>query len=776
MRSLLLAICLTMLLLPAGAHAAEKVDFVRDIAPIFQQHCIRCHSPNIKKGAISLATLADLKKQGQLEPGDPEASHLLELITPDEDGKAQMPKEGAALKPAQVALIRQWVKQGAVWPEAVVLQEKSKADKDWWSLQPLSTAEPPAAVDGFPAAWAAHPIDRFIAGKLAEKKLQPSPPASRRELIRRATYDLTGLPPSPEEVAAFIADDQPGAFARVVGRLLASPRYGERWGRHWLDVVRFGESNGFERNVIINNLWPFRDYVIRSFNEDKPFDRFIHEHLAGDVLAPGDPAVVTGSAFLVCGPYDNVGNQDAVQARQIRANTIDEMIRATSEAFLGLTVGCARCHNHKFDPILQADYYAMYATFAGVRHGSREIATPEQRAARTAKIKPLNDRRIVIGSEVNAINAAVKKDSKLNTPETQQRLAALKQELAELTAKINAVPPLPSIWVGSHRENEAKGPFFIFLGGSPEKKGEAVSVGSLNALGESEASYTLPESATAATRRKQLAQWITAPGNALPRRVLANRLWHYHFGAGIVNTPSDFGYMGGRPSHPQLLDWLAAQLDRHGWKLKAMHRTIMLTQTYQQSAAWRKEPAKVDSDARLLWRFPPRRLSAEEIRDTMLHVSGKLNLKMGGPGFRMYEYQQDNVATYVPLDKHPESTYRRAVYHQNARAAPTDLMAEFDQPDCAFSTPRRARTTTPLQALTTLNHSFTLDMAAALASRIEKEAGAEPATQVRRAFALCYNRQPTEVELKECTTLLQQHPLSALCRVLLNTSELIYVK
>jgi len=754
---------------------AKKVDFVRDVAPLIQQHCIRCHTPGNPKGDLSLATIAGLKEQGHLEPGDPAGSNLIDVITPAGGQAAQMPKEGAPLSAAEIAMITRWVQQGASWPQEVVLQEKSKAGKDWWSLQPLSKAAPPAAVKEFPAAWANHPIDLCVGSKLAEKGLQPSPPATRRELIRRATYDLTGLPPSAAEVAAFIADKQPGAFARVVDRLLASPQYGQRWGRHWLDVVRFGESNGFERNVIIGNLWPFRDYVIGSFNQDKPFDQFITEHLAGDALAPGDPAVVIGSAFLVCGPYDNVGNQDAVQSRQIRANTIDEMIRATSEAFLGLTVGCARCHNHKFDPILQADYYSMYATFAGVRHGSRLITTPQQQAARAAKLKPLNDRRIALTSQRNALNTALQSQPD-PAEKDRQRVAELNRQIAKATAEINAVPAPPNVWVGNHSANEAKGPFHIFTGGSPEKRGELVAPASLSALDPVTPAFKLTGNPTEAGRRLELARWMVNKQNPLTPRVLANRVWHYHFGAGIVNTPSDFGYMGGRPSHPQLLDWLAAQLHKTGWKLKPLHRTIMLSQTYQQSAAWRKQAAKADGDSRLLWRFPPRRLSAEEIRDTMLQIAGKLNPQMGGPGFRLYQYQQDNVATYVPLDKHPASTYRRAVYHQNARAAPVDLMAEFDQPDCAFSISRRARTTTPLQALTALNHSFTLDMAAAIASRIEKEAGPQPAAQIRHAYALCYNRQPSAAELADCTALLKTQPLPALCRVLLNTSELIYLK
>lgn len=830
-----------------------------------------------------------------------------------------------------------------------------QAETTWWSLRPLSDAQPPQ-IRGGPAEWAewaSHPIDRFVYARLAERGLSPNPPASKRSLIRRATYDLTGLPPTPEEVAEFLDDTSPGAYERLIDRLLASPRYGERWGRHWLDVVRFGESNGFERNVLINNLWPFRDYVIRSLNEDKPFDQLVREHLAGDVVGQGDREVEVGTAFLVCGPYDNVGNQDPQQAAQIRANTIDEMIRATTEAFLGLTVGCARCHDHKFDPIGQADYYALYATFAGVEHGSRGLATPEEKQDRAARLEPLEqhrsrleeqkaalqqsildrarqkatdyanrwvrppvDRRgteevfppvsaryvrlVVEGQEqqpsartgynieefeiwtagetprnvalasagasakgrsrtaddfAGAYSAALTIDGETGArwiasgpeltiklarpsrigrvlfysdksgqagdhpvanfvceyrllvsldgkewteianshdrrpvnpahenhrlreleirPDEREALADLQRQIEEVDHEIADLPNPPEWWVG--RFHEAPGPFHVFLGGSPQRKGPEVVPSSLSALADVVPPYALGDDSPEAERRLALAEWLVHPDNPLTPRVLANRLWHYHFGRGIVATPSDFGAMGGLPSHPELLDWLARQIHKHQWRLKPLHRLIMTSQTYRQSCAHRAEAAETDADARFLWRFPPRRLSAEEIRDTLLAISGRLDPQMGGPGFRLYRYLEDNVATYVPLDRPGPETYRRSVYHQNARACSVDLLTDFDSPDCARAAPRRDSTTSPMQALTMLNHQFTLDMANYLAMRIEGEVGAVPADQVRRAFALAYCRSPGEEELCHACELIEDHGLAAFCRVLFNTNELIYV-
>lgn len=931
---------------------SPQVDFVRDVAPILEAHCIRCHNPGNRRGDLSLATIADLKSRAYLAPHDPEASYLLDLVTADQGQPPAMPQEGTPLTVEQVATLRRWIESGAEWPEGLELRERSKADLTWWSLQPLSQHVPPEFADA-PIGWGENPIDRFLLAKLRAEGLAPNPAADRRDLLRRVTYDLTGLPPTPEESAAFLADASPAAYETVVDRLLASPRYGERWGRHWLDVIRFGESRGYERNEIINTLWPFRDYVIRSFNDDKPFDQFVLEHLAGDVVGRDQPDIEIGVAYLVSGPYDDVGNQDAVQAAQIRANTIDEMIRTTGEAFMGLTVGCARCHDHKFDPIRQTDYYSLYATFAGIRHGERVVATTAARQARDAALGPLTARvaalepvrakietealaraeqhkdelerrwtrpavsrqlteekfpaqpvrhvRLeVLGQEANPyatagyrieefevwsaeasprnvalavnggqaagtsrvagdfsgayspgltidgqfgasyfaggplltitlpeettvdrvtfssdragaagdnpvatfvseyrllvsrdgetwnevansfdrqpLNAAHRRrrvlDAELSEADRRQ-LADMTQELAELNRKIAAIPPLPSWWVGN--ASPAPGPFSVFLGGDPQRPGPPVTPHGLGFLAATVPPYELPLESPESDRRKALAEWLVHPHNPLPPRVLANRLWHYHFGTGLVDTPSDFGYMGGRPTHPELLDWLARQLPLHGWKLKPLHKLILLSQAYQQSAAAREDGLARDASARLLWRFPPRRLSAEELRDTLLSVSGKLNLQMGGPGFKLYQYLQDNVATYVPLDAHGPETYRRAVYHHNARASRIDLMTDFDSPDCAFSTPKRAATTTPLQALTLLNHQFSVDMATSLAERLQQDAGTDSAAQITRVFQLCYSRAPSAEEATGCAEVLQTHGLRALCRALLNSSELMYL-
>jgi len=945
---------ITGFVIAAQPMATLAVDFEKDVAPILESHCLSCHNDSNLKGDISLATPVHLLKEEIIKPGQPDDSYLIELVSVSAIGEPpEMPKKGDPLSAAEIATLREWIRAGGQWPEGIVLKEKSKADATWWSLQPLKITEPPEIITG-PAGWATSPVDRFVYRALREDGLMPSPPASRRDLIRRVTYDLTGLPPTPEEVAAFVNNDAPDAYERLVDRLLASPRYGERWGRHWLDVIRFGESRGFERNEIIRNLWPFRDYVIRSFNDDKPFDQFIIEQIAGDVIGKDNPDVELGTAFLVCGPYDDVGNQDPAQAAQIRANTVDEIIRGTSEAFLGLTMGCARCHDHKFDPILQEDYYRWYSIFAGVQHGNRTISTAGEREQYEDTINPLRgelqknkkaksnqDDEIVARASTKladyeqlwtrekihrtgveeifpAVRAALVKlvvdgtesnpnartgygideleiwtaggssrnvalstnggrargdnrvagdfekayssdltidgkfgerwlasspeltielaepvmidrilfssdrvneagdhpianfvseyriqvsvdgeewievassndrrpmndahqrkrllDHETSESEKQQR-AALNKEITRLDSEISQIKPLPSWWAGTFQPilNETH----VFLGGDPQRQGPSVAPASLKVLDSVTPGFALGQDSEESLRRSMLAEWMVEPSNPLTPRVLANRLWHYHFGTGIVSTPSDFGYMGGEPSHPELLDWLAGQLIANGWKLKPVHKLIVMSQTYRQSADYRAAAADKDADSRLLWRFPPRRLSSEELRDTMLSVSGKLHLNMGGPGFLLYEYLQDNVATYVPLDRHGPETHRRSVYHHNARAAFVDLFVEFDCPDNAFAVPRRSSTTTPLQALTLMNHSFTIDMADAFADRLIKDAGeSKPTTQVRHAFLLVYSRDPEIDELKASLKIVHEYGLPAFCRALLNSNELIYL-
>lgn len=940
------------------------------IEHLLVNRCLECHG-SLQEGGLDLRTREGALLGGEtgpaIAPGTPNKSLLIDQVF----NEKMPPKQ--ILSDEEVELLEQWIAEGAAYPDKPLdlfaYTTNSRAGYDWWSLRPIKKIAPPGIADA-PPAWSEHPIDQFVLDGLSEKGLRPSPQASPATLIRRATYDLIGLPPTADETRAFIvacaaetgAENQVGdqAYAEMLDRLLASPHYGERWARHWLDVVRFGESTGFEVNHIIDDMWPYRDYVIRSLNEDKPYNEFILEHLAGDAIGPGDVDVEVGMTFLVAGAHDIVGNQDAVQAAQIRANSIDEMIRATSESFLGLTVGCARCHDHKFDPISQKDYYRFYATFGGVYHDSREVATKEQIRERRHQVGPLERERDGLNKEKSAIQkiildrAASKVDKYdaiwsrppvdrkgteeqfetvkaqylritsegrdndpnartgyrldevevwTNAPESRnvaasrnggtaqgnsttpgdfaeaydagltideafgaswiataptltlefaqpeiinrvlfssdrpgalsatanestfigeyvieasldgeswtrvadshdrqpnndrhrrkryldaettqdekQSIVALDNELRALGKKISAIPRFPRLRVG--RLTQPKDPFHVFRGGDPQQKGEQVVSASMDTLSRAVDHYALLEDAPEQERRLALANWIADEQNPLTPRVLINRLWHYHFGTGLVSTPSDFGFMGGRPSHPELLDWLASEFSNpddtnQAWRIKRMHRLIMTSAAYRQAGTYDAKSAQVDVNSRLLWRYPPRRLSAEEIRDTMLAKSELLNTEMGGPGFRLYRYLRDNVSTYVPLETFGPATYRRSIYHQNVRASRVDLMSEFDSPDCALSEPRRVTTTSPLQALTLMNHQFTLDVAHALGERITERAAQEPHTsQSELAFELMFSRKPTSFEIRVSDELIEEHGLGALLRTLLNTNEFIYV-
>lgn len=755
------------------AQEASKA-FHEQVAPVLVKSCIPCHNPTKRSGNLSLETLSAALKGGDEGPsivaGKRSESPLYQKIVATSGNEPEMPKEKAPLSAEQAELIGKWIDEGAPWPTELLLKEKPKADADFWSFQPIQSVQPPND-DSIPENWRLNPIDRFVFAKRNDKRLEPSPPAGARELLRRMTYDLHGLPPTLEELTEFTKAYEVApqlAVEQVIDRLLASPRYGERWARHWLDVVRFGESRGYERNEIITNLWPFRDYVIESINNDKPFDALIREHLAGDVLGAGKPEIEIGSAFLTAGPYDDVGNSDSAAAAQIRADQLDEMVRATSEAFLGVTLGCCRCHDHKFDPLKHRDYYSMASAFAGTTHGPRNVLSTQQAQEREAAIKALNEEK----SRLETERGQLPKEEETKQKEIEAKIAAVVAQLA-------AVPNGQSWWVGNHKP--APGPFHVFVGGSPLKKGEEVFPSSFEVLKGKEGSFELPADKSEAERRMALANWITSPHNPLPPRVLANRIWHYHFGIGIVDTPSDFGYMGGRPSHPELLDFLARKLVDGGWKIKELHRLIMTSMTYRQSSLFREEAAKLDSDNRLLWRFSPRRLSAEEIRDSMVSAAGKLDLRMGGPGFRLYEYQQDNVATYKPLDVHGADTFRRAVYHHNARASRIDLLTDFDSPDPALGEPRRASTTNALQALTLLNHRFSLDMATFLAARAS-DGAPDNSAKITRAFEFAYGRAPSVMELelavKSMSDLEAKTPgkgLVAICRAILNSNEFLYL-
>lgn len=959
------------------AERAQVNFFEQKIRPVLVEHCYACHSESAEsvKGGLLLDSQSGWQQGGDsaapaIVPGAPEQSLLMQAVR-YQDGMEMPPTR--PLAPAIIADLETWIRNGAFDPRTDAQAELRRADRSWWSLQPLGI--PASASQPATAKAGADIIDDLVAQQLQSQGLHRNPAADARTLIRRMNYDVIGLPPTAAQVQQFTADfavDPQTATEGLVDRLLASPHYGEQWGRHWLDVVRFGESIGFERNVIIDDLWPFRDYVIRSFNADKPFNQFMVEHLAGDVVGADQPDVEVGAAFLVAGPYDDVGNQDVVAQANIRAATLDEIITATSGAFLGLTINCARCHHHKFDPIPTEDYYRMRAAFEGVRHDRRVVATAAQKQqhaaatqplvaeqqslqARVAKVEQEIEQRatdelakqtfprpridpqrieeqfpstsaryvkLVLHASTDRPNSAVGarlvevevwsaeptprnvalasaggrasgarstvaedfpeaygpqfaidgqtgeqwfiggpaeltielpnsipiervafsnakgKDiqdkaqgatpceyeilvssdgqqwrtvansfdrqpwstahgvqrlrSQVISADEAAKLKQLRRQLAEVEAQLNAIEPLPVMFVGQHQQPAQATQ--VHLGGDPMKPGEIVPPSSLEVLNQVTTNYALAADAPESQRRLALAKWITADDNPLTPRVLANRLWHYHFGTGIVDTPSDFGFLGGQPTHPELLDWLASQLVAAGWRIKPLHRQILLSQTYRQSSEYRERAAGIDKDARLLWRFPPRRLTAEEIRDTMLLLAGKLPgvvdvlpevspdkvataaTLTGGPGFRLYKFTQNNVCTYFPLDLHGPETYRRAVYHQNARASVVDLLTDFDLPDIAFAAPVRANTTTPLQALTLLNHQFTLDMAIGLAERGAARAKSAEASRIVEAmYELALQRPPRPKERQAAAELLEQHGADALGRAILNLNEVLYV-
>jgi len=932
-------LALHWLVLPGFAEAAE--DFRDRVAPLLAAKCGRCHGPEAAESGFRIDRRADALKGGDsgtpgLVAGQPEKSELFVRVS-TADKETRMPAEGEPLSAAEQKLLRDWIAAGAAWPDdlaelpaAMLPKTDTKPEKGagHWAFQPLVRRPVPDA----PSGVGSNPIDAFLAAQLSAQKLLFNPEADPRTLIRRVSFDLIGLPPTPEEIAAFeTACKQSGIdgpYQQLVNRLLASPHYGERWARHWLDVVRFAEGHGFETNQYRPTAYHYRDWVIESFNEDKPFDQFAREQIAGDTMAAHK-----ATGFLVGGPKDNVGSPDIVLRSNQRADELHDIVSTTSSTFLGLTVGCARCHDHKFDPVPQTDYYRIKAVFEGVQHGERPFHSSEKEAerqrqvaalekelasvtkrlteirtssptpglrpqvsprenvdafqpvrakflrftvlaavggqpcidelevfttdgvnvARTAKptassvfagggnpahqlehindgqygngrswisnepgkgwvqlefAKPQEIHRAVWSRDrspmprysdrvVTRYEIAVSDDGKAwktvssdkdriplgDTPATA--LAELPPDLspneraeaenliarsAEIDKQLTAVKNVPKAYIG----NFAAKPVAThrFFRGDPMAPREQVAPGSLTKFGPA---WDLPADAPESDRRARLAAWITAPDNPLTARVIANRLWHYHFGTGIVDTPSDLGVNGGKPSHQELLDWLASELVAGGWRLKALHRLIVTSRAYRQSSVSRPEAVAIDSDSRLLWRYPPRRLEAEPLRDSILAVSGSLDTTMGGPGFDLFEPNNNYVKVYTTKTKFTEADFRRMVYQIKPRSELDSFFGAFDCPDAGQVQPKRTVSTTPLQALNMLNGDFLLDQAERFAARVRKEAGDDPGRQTARAVLLAFGREATPAELAAGTALVTEHGLPLLCRSLYNASEFITV-
>ncbi len=873
----------------------------------------------------------------------------------------------------------------------------SNEKADWWSFKPAAKPPLPKLAGDKSSS---NPIDQFIRAKLESEKLTPSPEADRRTLIRRLSFDLIGLPPTPEEVARFVTNREPHAYEQLVDRLVASPRYGERWARHWLDTVHYGDTHGYDKDKPRPNAWPYRDYVIRAFNQDKSYSRFVEEQLAGDYLFPDDPDGIAALGFLAAGPWDFVGHVELPIEKTdgliARYNDRDDMLMTTISTFQSLTAHCARCHNHKFDPISQRDYYGLQAVFAGLDRADRvfdtdskvhtrrrllvnkmsplleryaaftnqfaRVSTPEVQSL-DARMKALKEQVALISlaaeaekSSGNGYHSAIEKtpdvakwvqldlgaeleidevrlvparpidfpdtpgfgfpvrfrveisgepafesgqtiadyserdfknagdnavsfsanrkrarfvrvtatrlwertrdyvfalaelqvlasgtnaalhstvsaldsieagywskkhlvdgfDSrrKLRTPgdrtseKIESELTSLAEqrrclaeatldesargewsqttnELKQVRREIAALPPPARVYAAANdfaadnnfHPAKSPRPVHLLARGDVKRPGELMKAAGIAAVPEVHADFELTDASNEASRRAALARWITDPKNLLTRRSIVNRVWHYHFGRGLVETPNDFGHMGALPSHPELLDWLAFWFVENGESLKKLHRLILTSDAWKQSSASRPECVKLDADNRYLWRMNSARLDAETIRDSMLFISGKLDLTMGGPAVRQFYFKDDHspVYDYTQFDVEDPAACRRSIYRFTVRSVPDPLMDSLDCPDASILTPKRTVTLTALQALAMLNNPFVLKQCEYLAARTKEEG--TPGRQIEQIFQLALNRSPTSIELEKMEAFSARHGMAGLCRVIFNMSEFMF--
>lgn len=665
--------------------------------------------------------------------------------------------------------------EGRVLPSVAPIAEMkiTAQDRDFWSFQPVKPVALPAVRN---SAWIRTPIDQFILAKLEQAGLSPAPPAARPELIRRVYFDLIGLPPAPEAIHAFVADASPDAYEKLVERLLDDPRYGERWGQHWLDIVRYAESEGFEYDRNLPDGWRYRDYVIAAFNADKPYDQFVVEQLAGDEIGPENREMQVAASFHRLGPIRrNAGNQDVTSSRN---EILTERTDIIGAAFLGLTIGCARCHDHKFDPIRQKDYYQMQAFLAATQERDIPIATEKEQAAWKTRTQEIND-------EIKKLKDALKGAKGEPASELREKLKDAESRLME------SPPAIASIW----NVDAQRTPVHVLKRGVWENKGEPVGPRGVAVLLPDAAPELPPDTKNPKTI---LAHWIADPKHPLTARVMVNRMWLHHFGQGLVKSANNFGLNGDRPSHPELLDYLAGQFVEKGWRMKPIHRLILLSSSYCQSssavagktnkaserdadAATRARPsaATIDPENRLLWRFNRRRLEAEEIRDAMLAVSGKLNQKAGGPSVLIPVDRELVDLLYKPsqwaVTEDESEHYRRSVYLIAKRNLLLPFMTVFDQPALLTSCARRESSTHAPQALELLNGRMANTLATLFAARLVSEVGADPTRQIERAYWLAAGRAPNEKEKQVALAFIAQQPLKEFALAIFNLNAFLYV-
>jgi mono/diheme cytochrome c family protein len=797
--------------------AADVALFEKEVLPLLKANCFKCHGGGDKlRGNLRLTDRDAILKGGDSGPAvsldKPGNSRLLQAIN-WRDG-LEMPPKGK-LPAADVAVLTRWVNAGLPWTPGETRPVAKAPGKstispealNYWAYKRVHRPAVPAVKD---TAWIRNPIDAFILAKLEANNLRPAPPAERPALVRRLYYDLTGLPPTPEQVDAFVRDSASDAYEKLVDRLLASPQYGEKWGRHWLDVVRFAETNGYERDGPKPFAWRYRDYVIKSFNDDKPFDRFVREQIAGDEMPGYNPDAIVATGYYRLGLWDD----EPADPLQSRYDELDDIVATTGQAFLGMTLNCARCHDHKIDPIPQADYYRLVAFVKDIPHFSdtrdthspnslTDIAPPAIRAtyekelnARNARIgelkramrkiedaaiakMPAEDQRAAEGPDRPVVLRRKLKD--FLTPEQTPEYDKLKAERIALETKPK---PQRELALSVHNCKPDPEPTHVLIRGNPHAEGAEVSPAFPCALGGTVP--VLPKPGLTSGRRTVLAGWIASPDNPLTARVFVNRLWQHHFGRGIVATPNDFGKFGTGPTHPELLDWLASEFVAGGWQVKRMHRLILLSNAYRMSSHASEAELKADPSNSLFWRFNMRRLTAEEVRDSILAVSGSLNLKSGGPSICPPISKEVLAGQSMPGSgwdtSTPNESNRRSVYVLVKRSLLVPILAVHDQADTDNSCPVRFTTTVPTQALGMLNGEFVNEQATALAVRLRREIPDDVNGQVRRAIRLTTGRNPSDDEVRRDVALIRDlqakgvdDSLKRYCLMALNANEFVYL-
>jgi cytochrome c553 len=858
--------------------AAAGADlFETRIRPLLATKCFGCHGATAKPPSAGLRLDDPAAFRGALGgrlvvPGKPLESRLFAVLD-GSAGKAAMPPSGPLPKAEQDA-VKRWIAIGAP-----VSTKRGVSTGIHWAFQPLRSPKLPAVRQ---TAWVRNPIDRFILAKLETKGLQPSPEADRRTLLKRVTYDLTGMPPTIHEVEQFLRDRRADAYERVVDRLLASPRYGERWARHWLDVVHYADTHGYDKDKKRPNAWPYRDWVVRALNTDMPWSRFVQQQVAGDALSPGEPDGVIATGFLAAGPWDFVGNVELGETTLEKAKTRyldrDDIVSTVMGAFNSVTVHCARCHDHKFDPITQRSYYSLQAVFAGVERGDRLVAetegggsTPSPSNGWHSGIEAKQDVvkwvQVDLGSSmpVSVVRLIPARPTDFadtpgfgfpvrykleiaDNPEMKNALAVADYTAADVpnpgakpveidtkgslaryiritatrlwprtndfvfalaevqvisggknVARAAAVTSLDSIEAGRWSRRfltdgfdsrtgsgrmvyaavpRAPRPVHLLVRGEVEQPSEEMAPGALACLPglpPELGSTTTPDTA----RRANLAAWLTRKENVLTWRSVVNRVWQHHFGQGIVDTPNDFGRNGSRPTHPELLDWLAVHFRDSGnmaQSLKQLHRLMVLSSTYRQSSLYNPRAIRIDSGNQLLWRMSRRRLDAEEIRDSVLAASGSLDETMGGPGYEPFRFKDDHSPVYDHTDTEAQlkpANWRRTLYRFTVRSVPDPFLDVLDAADPNVSVPVRNATLTALQSLTLWNSPFMLHHSELLAAKVPKSGAGE---RVRWLFRRLFQREPAKQELSKTLLRLADDNLNLLCRVLLNSNEFLFAE